>query len=63
MSILIKAVRRYNPQKPKDPYKWYPVQNTTKQLDETEVAELVSEETTLNPSEALMAIRQLRKVV
>lgn len=43
--------------------KWYPVQYTTKLVDETEVAELIADETTLNPMEAQMAIRQLRKVV
>lgn len=38
-------------------------QYTVKLVDETEVAELIADETTLNPMEALMAIRQLRKVV
>lgn len=43
--------------------KWYPVQNTVKMVDESEVAELIADETTLNPMEAQMAIRQLRKIV
>lgn len=63
MSILIKPVQRKNPQKQDEPAKWYPVQYTIKLLDETEVAELLSDETTLNPMEAAMAIRQLGKIV
>lgn len=63
MSIFLKPVQRPNPQDPKAPRKWYPVQYTTKMVDESEVAELIADETTLNPMEAQMAIRQLRKVV
>lgn len=62
MSILINSVQRRNPSKPEEPLKWYPVQNSTGLVDETQVAELIADETTLNPAEALMAIRQLRKV-
>lgn len=63
MSIFLKPVQRRNPLKPKEPMKWYPIQNTVKMVDETEVAELIADETTLNPMEAQMAIRQLRKIV
>ena len=63
MSIFLKPVRRGNPSDPEAPKKWYPVQCTTKLVDENEVAELIADETTLNPMEAVMAIRQLRKVV
>ena len=63
MTILIKPVQRANPQDAEAPKKWYPVQQTTKQVDETEVAMEIADETTLNPSEALMAVRQLRKIV
>lgn len=63
MSIFLKPVQRRNPQKPDDPMKWYPVQNTVKNVDESEVAELIADETTLNPMEAMMAVRQLRKIV
>lgn len=63
MSILIRAVQRRNPSDKNAPAKWYPVQHTTEQLDETEVAGLIADETTLNPAEALMAIRQLSKVI
>lgn len=63
MSIFLKPVQRRNPLKSEEAMKWYPVQNTVKMVDETEVAELIADETTLNPMEAQMAIRQLRKIV
>lgn len=63
MSIFLKPVQRHNPLDKDAPHKWYPVQYTTKMVDENEVAELIADETTLNPMEAQMAIRQLRKVV
>ncbi len=63
MSIFLKPVQRINPSDPDAGKKWYPVQVTTKLVDETEVATLVAEGTTLNPMEALMAIRRLRNVV
>lgn len=63
MSILIKGVLRRDPFHPDDPPKWYPVQNSSGMVGETRVAELIADETTLNSSEALMAIRQLRKVI
>ena len=59
----MKPVQRTNPLKPNEAKKWYPVQYTTKMVDENEVAMLIADETTLNPMEAAMAIRQLRKVV
>lgn len=63
MSIILKKVQRVNPADKEAPKKWYAVQHTLGMLDESEVAAQVAEETTLNPAEALMAIRQLRKVV
>lgn len=63
MPIVLKKVQRINPQRKDEPMKWYGVQKSMKKMNESEVAALVAEETTLNPSEALMAIRQLRKVV
>lgn len=63
MAIVLKKVQRINPQKKEEPMKWYGVQKSMKKMTESEVAELVADETTLNPAEALMAIRQLRKVV
>lgn len=46
MSIFLKAVQRINPSKPDEPKKWYPVQYTTKMVDESEVAMLIADETT-----------------
>lgn len=63
MAILIKPVQRINPQDPEAAKKWYIVQVSTGQADETEVAMDIADETTLNGSEAMMAIRQLRKIV
>jgi hypothetical protein len=63
MSILLNSVQRVNPRDPKAPRKWYFVQHLSAQLSETDVAKFISDETTLNQSEALMAIRQLHKVL
>ena len=63
MAILVKPVQRVNPQSPDEPKKWYVTQVTTMQVDETQVAMEIADETTLNPSEAMMALRQLRKIV
>ena len=63
IAILIRAIQRANPRDKDAPKKWYAVQNSTGLVPETKVAELISDETTLNPSEALMSIRQLRKVI
>ena len=63
MAILIRAIQRANPRDKDAPKKWYAVQNSTGLVPETKVAELISDETTLNPSEALMSIRQLRKII
>ncbi|ADY37738.1 MULTISPECIES: hypothetical protein [Bacteroidaceae] len=46
MSIFLKAVQRINPSEPDEPKKWYPVQYTTKMVDESEVAMLIADETT-----------------
>lgn len=63
MTILVKPVQRVNPQDVTAEKKWYPVQSTVRQVDESEVAMEIADETTLNASEALMAIRQLRKIM
>ena len=63
MPIILSKLQRFNPSKKDEPKKWYAVQHALKQLNETEVANRIADETTLNPAEALMAIRQLRKVV
>lgn len=46
MSIFLKAVQRINPSEPDEPKKWYPVQYTTKMVDENEVAMLIADKTT-----------------
>lgn len=46
MSIFLKAVQRTNPQDPKAPKRWFPVQYTTKMVDENEVAMLIADKTT-----------------
>lgn len=53
MAILVKPVQRVNPSDEDAPKKWYV----------TQVAMDLADETTLNPSEAMMAIRQLRKIL
>ena len=63
MAILVKPVQRVNPSDEDAPKKWYVTQVTTAQVDETQVAMDLADETTLNPSEAMMAIRQLRKIL
>ena len=63
MSILLKPVQRINPQDPKGERKWYPVQYTTDIVGEIELGEMISYETTLNPMEAAMVIRQLGKIL
>ncbi|MBP3551920.1 MAG: HU family DNA-binding protein [Bacteroidaceae bacterium] len=68
MAIILKKTQRVKPGTSKEnmesaPKKWYPVQHTLQLMDENAVAAEVADETTLNPAEALMAIRQLRKVV
>lgn len=63
MSIIVKKIQRVNPREKDAPKKWYPSLVTVEQMDEDEVSEAIADETTLNPNEALMAIRQLRKVI
>lgn len=68
MAIILRKTQRVKPGTSKENMasaekKWYPVQHTLEQMDESAVAAQVADETTLNPAEALMAIRQLRKVV
>lgn len=63
MAILVKPIQRRNPLDDEAPKKWYVTQVTAAQVDETQVAMDLADETTLNPSEAMMAIRQLRKIL
>lgn len=63
MSIFLKPIQRRNPKDLEAEPKWYPVQCTTELVDEKKVAEMMTDETTLNRMEAQMAIHQLGKVV
>jgi predicted histone-like DNA-binding protein len=63
MSVLYNKVERGNPQNPASPKKYYAVLKVIKQIAEKEVAELIADETTLNPNEAAMAVRQLKKIL
>ena len=56
-------MQRANPNDEDAPKKWYVTQVTAAQVDETQVAMDLADETTLNPSEAMMPIRQLRKIL
>jgi predicted histone-like DNA-binding protein len=62
MPIFYNKVERGNPANPLAPKLWYPVLKSTGLVKEREVARLLSEETTLNPKEAEMAVYQLLKV-
>ena len=61
--FMYNNVQRVNPRDPKGARKWYPILKSVGQVDEHEVAKLVSDETTLNPKEAEMAVYQLEKVM
>lgn len=63
MGILVKAIQRINPRNKDATKKWFAVQNSAGLVSETKVAELIADETTLNPAEALMSIRQLYKIL
>lgn len=63
MPILIKPFEQVDVKNPTGPKKWSIIQVSTGQVDENQVAQDIAEETTLNPAEAMMALRQLRKVV
>jgi predicted histone-like DNA-binding protein len=63
MSVFFNKVERGNPANPSAPRLWHPVLKSTRLVKEREVAKLLSEETTLNPKEAEMAIYQLFRVV
>ena len=61
MAVLYKKQQKKNP-RTKEAL-WYPVVKSIKLVREHEVAELLADETTLNPKEAEMAVAQLAKVV
>ena len=63
MPVFFNKVERGNPANTSAPKLWYPVLKSTRLVKEKEVAQLLSDETTLNPKEAEMSIYQLFKVV
>ena len=63
MAILVKPIQRVNPSDLEQPKKWYVTQVTATQVDESQIALDMADGTTLDPSEAMMALRQLRKVL
>ncbi len=63
MPLFYNKVQRVNPRDPKGARKWYPILKSVGQVDEHDVAKMLSDETTLNPKEAEMAVYQLEKVV
>jgi predicted histone-like DNA-binding protein len=62
MPVFFNKVERGNPADSSAPRMWHPVLKSTGLMKEKDVAKLLSEETTLNPKEAEMAIYQLFKV-
>ncbi|MDR2087643.1 MAG: HU family DNA-binding protein [Dysgonamonadaceae bacterium] len=63
MAIFYNKVQRGNPMNPEAAKKWYAVLKSIGQVEEKEVAKLISDETTLNRKEAEMAMDQLEKVL
>ena len=58
MAVFYNKMQRKNPSKPAEPAKWYPVLRRVEMMKEKDVARHISDETTLNPKEAEMAISQ-----
>ena len=58
-----KTQRSTNPSDKNAAMKWYPRVKSISLASEKEVAQLISDETTLNPKEAEMALAQLQKAV
>jgi predicted histone-like DNA-binding protein len=63
MALFYKKVQKGNPSNPSAPKLWYPVLKSIGLTKEKQVAQQLSEETTLNPKEAEMAFYQLLKVI
>lgn len=63
MALFYNPVRRQKPNDPGAPMKWYLILKSLGMITEKEVAAAISDETTLNPKEAEMALYQLKKVV
>jgi predicted histone-like DNA-binding protein len=63
MLVFYNKVERVNPSDPTAPKKWYAVIKSIGQVNEKEVAKQLSDETTLNPKEAEMALSQFQKIL
>ncbi|AFL96502.1 HU family DNA-binding protein [Ornithobacterium rhinotracheale] len=63
MPVFYNKIQKKNPSKPSEPAKWYLALRSVGMLKEKEVAVQISEETTLNPKEAEMALAQFEKVL
>jgi predicted histone-like DNA-binding protein len=63
MSVFYNKVERGNPMNLSAGKKWYAVLRTISQIEEKEVAKLISDETTLNRKEAEMALDQFEKIL
>ena len=62
MSLIYNKTQRGNPSDVTAPKRWYPLLKSTGLVKEREIAQLLADETTLNPKEAEMAVSQLFKV-
>ena len=63
MAIFFNKMQRaVNPGDAESAKKWYPVAKATRQVGTHEMAQLIADETTLNPKEAEMALAQMSKV-
>jgi predicted histone-like DNA-binding protein len=62
MSIFYRKMQRSNPMD-RELVKWYPVLKRIGVLKTRELAQLMSDETTMNPKEAEMALYELVKII
>jgi predicted histone-like DNA-binding protein len=63
MALFFKKILRGNPLNPAAPKLWYPMLKSVGLVREKKLAELLADETTLNPKEAEMTLFQLLKVI
>jgi predicted histone-like DNA-binding protein len=63
MSVFFNKVERPIPGQPAAPKKWYAVVKTIGRVSEKEVAQLIADETTLNPKEAEMGLSLFQKIL
>ena len=63
MALFYNKTQRTNPSQPAAPKKWYLIVKSIGRMTEKQVAKEISDETTLNPKEAEMAIYQFQKVL